>query len=273
MSVQPGNLSPLSRLLLFRAKFSCDGDLQRIVHKSSIAYKCDSLTLPTYVADRAPLFYRKLDDIIADLKAGYFRSAFRDTLLKLPDAKSFQESHFGEIIAGIFAEEIQGLVRLYSKLSLLTAENSNAYKMDLLLCNPNKKPIEFIFGEVKSSCKSAAEGLPAGHDATCYANLFSSFKKYDEPDLAYDLTAARDNINALPKNVADSIRAALLPHGHRVEKYAGFAVIDVSTMDESEAKVLATRKNNKEFDVELICIEKLKPAINETYEILKGDLK
>jgi hypothetical protein len=179
--------------------------------QSTFAASGDGIVLSEYVADRAPLFYRRLEYVVNDLKAGLFLTAFRDTLAKLPTAESFQESHFGEIVAGLFAEDITPLRRLYSKLSLLTAENANAFKMDLLLCNPKATPVEFVFGEVKSSSKSPSDGLPAGHDASIYKKLFESFNKYEKGDLEFDLTAARDNVEALPAADTERVKDALLP--------------------------------------------------------------
>jgi len=260
---------PLNRFLVRRAQFVCDRDACRTVTESSVVCEVHGTRLASYVADRAPLFYRKLEQIVADLHTGYFLTAFRDTLAKLPTAQSFKESHFAEILAGLFAEDIHGLYRLYSKLSLLTAENANAYKMDLLFCDPATDPVTFLFAEVKSSCKYAADGLPAGHDKSCFADLFATFKKYDDADLGFDLTAARDNLAMLPPNDAEKVRNALLPYAARSIKFAGFVIIDDSTRDASETKVLATRQASKPFDVELICVEKLKETVTETYTQLQ----
>lgn len=263
----------LQRLLVSRANFLCEEKACRVVWQSQFVTEASGLVLCEYVADRAPLFYRRLENIVDDLKAGLFLTAFKDTLAKLPAAESFQESHFGEIISGLFAEDVMGLRRLYSKLSLLTAENSNAFKMDLLMCNPKVEPIEFIFGEVKSSTKSAADGLPPGHDKSCFKSLFDSFKKYESGDLTFDLTAARDRLDLLPTEEANRIHAALLPYSERTIKYAGFIVIDTSTRDDAETRVLATRKSEKDFDVELICIESLKATIDGTYAQLSQGKK
>ena len=141
--------------------------------------------------------------------------------------------------------------------------------MDLLLCNSATVPIEFVFGEVKSSAKSLSDGLPVGHDKSCYASLFDSFNKYGEEDLEFDITAARDNLEILDPAEAQRIKTALLPYADRRVKYAGFVVIDQATHAENEANVLATRRNKKEFDVELICIESLKNTIDDAYAKLK----
>ena len=126
------------------------------------------------------------------LNAGYFRTAFRDAIHQLPTSAHFRNSHFGEILSAIFAETAIGWRLLYSKLKLLTTENSNPYKMDLVFFDPNQSTPTFVFGEVKSSMKSE---VPANHHKACYASLFNSLREYSDEDLQYDLTAARDNIN------------------------------------------------------------------------------
>jgi len=200
----------------------------------------------------------------------HFGAVIRETLSRIPSAESFRESHFCEIVSGIFAEEVMGLTRIYSKLTLLTAENANAYKMDLVLCRPAANPVEFVFAEVKSSCKDT---IPANHDKSCFADLFTSFNGYLSADLEFDLTSARDQVEALPSEYRSKVRRALLPYGSRVLTYAGFVVIDSSTFDPLESRILATRKNKKEFDVDLLCIETLRDVSHTTYSILEKQLE
>ncbi len=124
-----------------------DGDKPavRLVYRSELLRNTNGMYIDQYIADRAPLFYRNVEDIIQDLQAGYFVTAMKTTLARIPNSASFQESHFGEIVAGLFAEDVMGLRKLYSKLSLLTAENSNAYKMDLVMYDPSCSPLCFRF--------------------------------------------------------------------------------------------------------------------------------
>jgi hypothetical protein len=117
----------------------------------------------------------------------------------MPKSEGFRESHFGEILATIFAEEVMGLRQIYSKLSLLSSENSNAYKMDLILYDPTCDPVDIVLGEVKSSPKISSDGKPVGHSKSCFPSLFTSINEYSQDDSKYDLTAARDNINNLPE--------------------------------------------------------------------------
>ena len=254
-------------LVSTRARIHDGPQAQRFVHLSRLARAVGTRRLEDFMADRAPLFYRSPDQISDILKAGYFRTAFREALRRLPTSSHFQDSHFGEILSAIFAEEALGWRLIYSKLKLLTAENSNPHKMDLVFFDPNQSRPTFVFGEVKSSMKS---NVPANHHKSCYPSLFQSLKDYSEYDLQYDLTAARDNINKLPENERDTVRKALLPYGDRQILYAGFSVIDTNTRSNAETKMLATRKSEKTFDIDLLCIDDLSTVSESTYTILDG---
>jgi len=261
------NASPLSKLLkVTRAKFSCDGKICRIVFESRLVKELDELNLADYVADKAPLFYRDVGKISAELSDGYYISSLKRTLAKIPTVDSFRQSHFAEIASGIFAEEVMGLVRIYSKLSLLTAENANAFKMDLVLCDPSTEPLEFVFAEVKSSPKCDS---PANHHLGCYADLFNSFNKYEDPDREFDLAAARDRIDTLTNPLRDRVHKALLPYAGTKIRYAGFVVVDEATFLDSEVRILATRSNKKAFDVDLVCIETYREVTDKAYQRLE----
>ena len=177
------------------------------------------------MANRAPLFYRSPDQIADMLREGYFRTAFHETLLQLPTSTHFRDSHFGEILSAIFAEKVIGWRLIYSKLKLLTAENSNPYKMDLMFFDPNQSQPTFV-------------------------------------------TAARDNIEALPEDERQTVREALLPYAEPEILYAGFLVIDTNTKSDSETSMLATRRSSKTFDIDLVCVDDLSAVSESTYTIL-----
>lgn len=260
----------LSFAKTIRANLSFQGPTVRIVYLSEIMKHANKDSLDKYIADRAPLFYRDIDNIHRSMQDGFFLTPIKETLSKLPTSKSFQESHFGEITTGIFAEEVMGLRKLYSKLSLLSAENSNAYKMDLVLYNPDSDPLEFVFGEVKSSPKTALQGFPAGHDKSCFADIFNSLNHYASSDLEFDLTAAKDHIDSLPIEEKTRVRNALKPYSNSVVKYAGFAVIDSTTRHDGEISLLAKRKNKKDFEVDVICVEAFPEVAESVYKRLEG---
>jgi len=259
-------LQPFLRIA--RAKITPIDGAARIVYRSELVRSTADATLESFFSDRAPLFYRDVASIASRLEEGYFLTAFSETLARLPDSPRFQESHFGEIAACIFAEEVLGLRRIYSKLTLLTAENANAYKMDLLLYKPSTDPLEFVFGEAKISTKSVEDSNPPRHDTSIFASLFDSMREYKESDLHFDLSAASDRLAALPGEDQARIRAALQPYAERRITYAGFIAIDVETYHEAEASVLQTRGSTKKFDVDVLCVERLQEVASAVYTTL-----
>lgn len=254
-----------------RTRFTVNPPKQevRVVSISQIQKENDPHKLAEFVADRAPLYYREFDNIVESLKSGYFLSTIRETLKKLPASDHFKSSHFGEILASIFVEDVIGLKKLYCKLSLNTTENQHGYKMDLLCYVPGSDPVDFIFCEVKSSPKSAGDGMPPGHDKSCYADIFNSLREYNEGDKQFDLTILKDNLEIMDEAERERVKASLLPYGLRTVGYIGIAVIDDSTYTVDEIPVLATRKSNKKFDVELLCVESYTDVSVEVYSILE----
>jgi hypothetical protein len=247
-----------------------DREVVRALHRAEIVRQTDIAKLEEYMAERVPYFYKEPKEMAKLFEGPYFLTAIKKVLMKLPTAESFRESHFGEIIAGVYGEEVLGLRMLYSKLAGLTSENANAYKMDLLFYRPGNDPAEFVFAEVKSSMKTAEEGLPAGHDKSCFPNLFDSFNKYKEKDLEFDLAAIEERLNKIAEPDREILRQSLLPHRPRNIQYAGFCVIDQSTHDPDESSLLATRKNNRVFDVDLLCVAELPHVVTATYGLLEA---
>lgn len=267
MSASDG-LKHFSKVL--RTQFDCKKEKRRTVYVSEFVHRTDKHSLADFVADRAPYLYREPAKVLETIKDKYFLSMVRETLRKLPTAEGFRASHFGEILSAIFGEDVGGLIRLYSKLACLTAENQNALKIDIVFYRQGSNPIEFIFSSVKLSPKTCTPGESAGHDESCYADLFRSFNDYTDDDLQFDIEAAKDRISLLPPEEAQRVRAALLPYATRYVTYAGFVVIDTSTKNDAEMGVLATRKNGKEFDIDVLCVESLPTVINDTFKIVEG---
>lgn len=217
-----------------------------------------------WMIGKVPLYYRR-PEAIADsfTRATDFRKPLRDTLRRLPSAASFQASHFGEIVAGVFTEQVLGLSLLYSKLSLLSAENANANNMDLVLYDALPKDLEFVFAEVKSSVKPGPD--PAAHDKGTFKKLFESFNAYKDKDREFDLAVIEERLQELPAGDAERVLAALSIDGDPVVRYAGVCVIDAATQSDDESSVLATRKNDKKFDVDVICVAELGAVASATY--------
>lgn len=253
-----------------RLEMSFEGhSLVRAIHSAEILRRSDVGVLDAYMAERAPYYYKEPAEIANLFGKGYFLDAIKSVLRRLPTAQNFRSSHFGEILAGVYAEEVLHLKRLYSKLALLTAENANALKMDMLLYRPGCNPAEFVFAEVKSSMKTEMDGLPAGHDRACFADLFDSFNRYGEKDRDYDLAAVQERLAVLPEPDRGRIADALLPYRDRKVRYAGFCVIDRSTHDQAECRVLGTRRNDRRFEVDVLCVAELPEVVSGMYETLE----
>lgn len=221
------------------------------------------------MSDKIPYFYREAKRISDSFQDEFFLTAIYESLCKIPDSESFQESHFGEIVSGLFAEDIIGLRKIYSKLSLLTAENANAYKMDLVLYNPKSDPVELFFCEVKCSVKHSPDQEPVNHDKSIYPDVFNSINHYEKEDFDFDFAAAKDHIDKLPPSEQEKLKKAFIPYSNnKIVKFLGFVVIDTSTYNPDEVSLLATRKNKKEFDIDLICLDELPDIVQNVYSKL-----
>jgi hypothetical protein len=111
--------------------------------------------------------------------------------------------------------------------------------------------------------------MPAKHDASCFADLFRSFKHYTSDDLQFDLSAARDRLALRDPVEQERVKRALLPYGTRSVRFAGFAIIDLSTRDDSELQMLATRKSDHAFDVDVLCVEAFAGLCDAIYSDLE----
>lgn len=248
---------------------SFDGKgLVRAVYKSEILRAGPGGELEAYMADRLPTFYRDPRKVAAEIEGGHFFTPIKKTLRRIPSAQEFRESHFGEILAAVYGQGVLGLRLLYSKLQLLTSENANAYKMDLLFYRPGADPAQFVLAEVKSSLKSAADGLPASHDKSCFKDVFDSFNKYKQTDLEFDLAAVEEKLGAIPEPDRTNLKSALLPFSAPDIHFAAFCVIDAGTHDEKESALLGTRKNGRHFDVDLVCVAELGAVAAATFELI-----
>jgi hypothetical protein len=73
----------------------------------------------------------------------------------------------------------------------------------------------------------------------------------------------------LPEGDRDRVRAALLPYSPAPHRYAAFAVIDAGTYSDEEAQVLRTRRNEKQFEVDVVCLESFSDVSKGVYAALK----
>jgi hypothetical protein len=252
-----------------RIEIEFDDAAVRHVYRSEIARVVEAGALEDYMSERIPTYYRDPAHIAADLAQGYFLRAIADTLARLPTAETFRDSHFGELLASEFAVAALGLRLLYSKLRLLTAENANAYKMDIMMYDPSVEPVELVLLEVKSSVKTATDAAP-GHDKSIYSSLFASLRKYAKADLSYDLTAARDRMGELPEDDRERLAQEFARYGGPKVRYAGVCSIDLATHVEAETSLLATRKSVKDFEVDLLCVVEFAQVVESSFAKLSA---
>ena len=244
------------------------GSALRNVRICEIIEKVDDLEIYTFFANKIPYFYRDIEDIIRDIKAGFFVQAVKDTLNRMPEEQSFKESHMGEIIASQFARDMSNLKLMYSKLKLLTTENGNVYKMDLVLYCIDGENVEIVFVEVKMSPKNT---LTRKHSKSVYPSLFDSLREYEVKDREFDISLARDQIKNLLDPDRTILENALMPYSRKMTySYLGIIVIDMATIDEDDMQILYTRSSNKKFEIDVVCIENLAINIDKSYKMLKS---
>jgi hypothetical protein len=97
--------------------------------------------------------------------------------------------------------------------------------------------------------------------------------KYSKDDCKFDLTAASDNLGNIPIEDRDRVRRALLPYSGSIVAYAGFVIIDSSTYNNDEVQLLRTRENEKEFEIDLICLESYSVIGGNVYERLRATMQ
>jgi hypothetical protein len=141
--------------------------------------------------------------------------------------------------------------------------------MDLVLYDPNTDPVDIVFGEVKSSPKQSSDSKPVGHDKSCFPSLFNSINEYCENDSKYDLTAARDHVNSLPSPDRERVVNALKPYSNAKIRVVGIVVIDATTRNDEELSVLATRRNETTFDVDVVGVENFLDVADSVYSKLE----
>lgn len=89
-----------------RKQFQNTKKHMRFVYISEIYRNADEHNIDKYIAEKVPFFYREAKRISDSFHEEFFLTAIYNSLCRLPDSPSFQESHFGEIISGLFAEDI-----------------------------------------------------------------------------------------------------------------------------------------------------------------------
>jgi hypothetical protein len=203
---------------------------KRTGFRARFAEAADRKLLAKVVAGQIPYFYRQPAKIAADFVAR--RDALEmiyDLTTKVPTSPKFQNSHFGEILSALYLEDVLQLRRLYCKLTLLTAENTNAHKMDGLFVNTATSPFSYFWVEAKTSILPTSKTRFTGHRHGILRQLIESLDGYGEQDKRFDFVAIRDNLDsAFNTSEAAQITDDLVPPGPAIS-YLGMAAINDST--------------------------------------------
>jgi hypothetical protein len=77
-----------------------------------------------------------------------------------------------------------------------------------------------------------------------------------------------EKLDAIPEPDRSRLKTALLPFNSPNIKFAAFCVIDSSTHSETESKVLGTRKNDRDFEVDLVCVAELGAVAHATFDLI-----
>ena len=105
-----------------------------------------------------------------------------------PTIPKFQNSHSGEILSSVYLEKVLGYRRLYSKLTMTTAENTNVHKMDGFFVKTDKDPYHYLFVEGKTSVHPTGSSTFKGHRYGLLKQMVRSIGKYVPGDERFDFT-------------------------------------------------------------------------------------
>jgi hypothetical protein len=227
----------------------------------------DGHPLSRYIAGQIPYYYRAPTAIGADFAA---RHDAIEMVLALfsqsPTTVKFQNSHCGEILSSIFLEEVVGYRRLFCKLTLTTAEDTNVHKMDGFFVKATSDPFEYLFVEAKTSILPTEKTTFSGHRHGILKQMITSLGSYDKIDERFDFTRIRDNLeqNFLPAE-AKQIRSDLVPPGPSNASYVGVAVTNQQTIDQRDDDYILSAACNKTFDFYGLVVFDLKKLAQESY--------
>lgn len=219
-------------------------DAVRLGHRMKLSVGADPNTLAWYVAGQIPYFYRAPASIADDFASRHHAlEMVRDIATKAPTKIKFQRSHCGEILAALFVEEVLGFRRLYSKLTMTTAENTNVHKMDGFFVDTSSDDYVYYWVEAKCSILPTAKTKFSGHRHGILKQLVESLSTYSGGDLRFDLTTIRDRLDsgAFDAGQAARIKSDLIPPGPLSLRYLGIATVNESTLcSEDDDFILAT---------------------------------
>ncbi|TIX17108.1 MAG: DUF1837 domain-containing protein [Mesorhizobium sp.] len=240
------------------------GGTRAILHDDYKGY-----SLGRHISGQLPHHYRTIEGIAADFASG--DSALEAVLAlaaSMPDSISFRDSHCGEIIAAHFVEQHLGFRRLYSKLTMLTSQNTNAHKMDGLFVKMGKEIFEYLFVEAKSSILPTSSTKKLTHRSGILKDMIESLNKYSSDDPRFEFSRIRDNLEKSFSNEdSKEIRSDLIPPGPENMKFLGISVTNALTVNQGDDDFILGTCCKSEFDYYAIVVTDLHATAQEAYGI------
>ena len=226
-------------------------------------------TLARHMAGRIPYFYRSPFKIAADFAAEHDAiEMVRDMFARLPKVEKFQNSHFGEILCAIYMEDVLKCKRLYSKLTLLTAENTNAHKMDAFFVDTETIPFTYYAVEAKSSIQPTTNKF-RGHRYSILRQMIKSIGTYSVSDRRFDFISIRDNLESerFSQEERKQIRADLIPPGPASICFVGVASINNQTLSSEDDDYILCEPCSNNFIYRALVVTDLKNQARQAYDV------
>lgn len=221
-----------------------------------------------FLSGQLPYFYREPARIAADFTARHHAlEMIADLAIKLPSSTNFQRSHCGEILAALLLEDVLGLTRLYCKLSLVTAENSNVHKMDGFFVDLRKTPYTYYAVEAKCSIQPTGKSRFSGHRYGILRQLVQSLDSYTTLDKRFDFSLVRDHLetNNFSAQQQTTIRRDLVPPGPTNFVYLGMASINQSTISTDDDDYVLTAPCSANFQFYSVAVSDLEQIADSSF--------
>lgn len=227
-------------------------------------------TLPHHIAGQLPYFYRTPANLEREFaeELGNRRNALDilyDLTIKMPTTPKFQQSHFGEILAALFLEQIMGLRRLMCKLTLTSSENTNVHKMDGFFVDLSTSPYTFVAVEAKSSILPTELTSVRAHKHGILKHMIESLNTYGSVDERFDFTVIRDNLEHFSPEESRRIKAQLFPPGPENMLRLGMAVINECTVRVDDDDYILTEPCDLDFNFRAITVTNLAALAQTSY--------
>ncbi len=236
-------------------------------HRTLLDESKNGSTLAYHVGGQLPYFYRAPEKIAVDFSER--RNALDmlyDMTVKMPTTPKFQQSHCGEVMAALFLEEVLNLRRLFCKLTLTTAENTNVHKMDGFFVDTSTQPFTFFAVEAKSSILPTEATPRKHHRHGILKDMVKSLNEYGPVDERFDFTTIRDNLEStFSAEDAKRIRMELVPPGPQCLVRLGIAVINESTIATEDDNYILTEPCQSAFHFRAITVSDLSSLAASAY--------